>query len=142
MSLPSHIFLEIATPEKHLLAESIEWAHIPTLKGYIGILPGHSPLVTILGTGELTYRTDREEKSVFVSGGIVEVLPSWVRVLAEVGEKIEEIDVERAKDKKEEAEKIIKNEDGKFSQDDIQKALNSLRKAEERLSLVSKRISW
>jgi F-type H+-transporting ATPase subunit epsilon len=136
MSLPQHIFLEIATPEKHLVSEKTEWVQIPTPKGYLGILPGHSPLVTILGTGELTFKTEKKEKSLFVSGGFVEVLPTWVRILAEIGERIEEIEEERAKEKKEMAEKIIKNEKGEYTQDDIEKAIHSLRKAEERLRLI------
>lgn len=139
MSLPQHIFLEIATPEKHLVAERIEWVQIPTPKGYLGILPGHSPLVTILGTGELTYKTEQGEKSLFLSGGFVEVLPTWIRILAEIGEKIEEIDGQRALEKKEEAERIIRNERGEYSQEDIERAIHSLRKAEERLRLIHKK---
>ncbi len=139
MTLPSYIFLEIATPEKHLVNEKVYWIHIPTLKGYLGILPGHIPLVTLLGTGELIYRSDKETNVIFVSGGIVEVLPTWVRVLAEVGERIEEIDEERARAKKEEAEKIIKNEKGEYSQEEIERAIHSLIKSEERLRIISKR---
>lgn len=139
MSVPQQIFLEIATPEKHLVAERTEWVHIPTPKGYIGILPGHSPLVTLLGTGELTFKTDKGEKSLFVSGGFVEVLPTWVRILAEIGERIEEIEEKRALEKKEEAERIIKNERGEYSQEDIERAIHSLRKAEERLRLIGKK---
>ncbi len=139
MTLPSYIFLEIATPEKHLINEKVDWIHIPTLKGYLGILPGHIPLVTLLGTGELVYKTDKGTNVIFVSGGIVEVLPTWVRVLAEVGERIEEIDEERARAKKEEAERIIKNEKGEYSQEEIEKAIHSLIKSEERLRIISKR---
>ncbi len=139
MSLPERIFLEIATPEKLLVGEKTEWVHIPTQKGYLGILPGHSPLVTILGTGELTFKTEKGEKSIFVSGGFVEVLPTWVRILAEIGEKMEEIDEERAKDEKERAERIIKNEKGEYTPEDIEKAVHSLRKAEERLRLIQRR---
>ncbi len=139
MSLPDRIFLEIATPEKLLVGEKTEWVHIPTRKGYLGILPGHSPLVTILGTGELTFKTEKGERSIFVSGGFVEVLPTWVRILAEIGEKMEEIEDERAKEEKEKAERIIKNEKGEYTPEDIEKAVHSLRKAEERLRLIRKR---
>lgn len=138
MSIPQNIFLEIATPEKHLVAERTEWIHIPTPKGYLGILPGHSPLLTILGTGELTFKSEKGEKSLFVSGGFVEILPTWVRILAEIGERIDEIDEERAKEKKEEAERIIRNEKGEFTQEEIERAIHSFRKAEERLRLIHK----
>jgi F-type H+-transporting ATPase subunit epsilon len=139
MSLPQHLFIEIATPEKHLAGERAEWIHIPTLKGYIGILPGHVPLVTILGTGELTFKTEKGEKSLFVSGGFVEVLPTWVRIIAEIGERIEEIEEERALAEKERAERIIKNEKGEYTQEEIKIAIHSLKKAEERLRMISKR---
>ena len=90
------IELEVATPERELVREQVESAQIPAKEGYLGILPGHAPLVGQLGAGCLSYRAGGRNRSLAVAGGFVEVLPDRVRVLADVAERAEEIDVPRA----------------------------------------------
>ena len=89
--------LEIATPERPLVREEVTEAQIPGKDGYLGILPGHAPLLAILGIGALSYVAGGRKRSLSVHGGFLEVLPDHVRVLADLGERAEEIDVERAK---------------------------------------------
>src|SRR5215472_11908570 len=91
------IELEIATPERLLVREDVGEVQIPGKDGYLGILPGHAPLLGLLGTGFLTYTTGSRKRYLAVNGGFLEVLPDHVRVLADTAEKAEEIDVERAK---------------------------------------------
>jgi F-type H+-transporting ATPase subunit epsilon len=90
--------LEILTPERPLLDEQVDEVVLPGKGGELGILPEHTPLITELQTGVLTYRQGADKKSVHVSGGFAEVLPDRVSVLADVAEKPEEIDYDRARE--------------------------------------------
>jgi F-type H+-transporting ATPase subunit epsilon len=89
--------LEVATPERLLVREEVTEVQLPGKDGYLGILPGHAALLSILGTGFLNYVAGGKRRYLSVQGGFVEVLPDHVRVLANVAERAEEIDVERAK---------------------------------------------
>ena len=95
--LPENIELEIVTPEKHMLAETVDYVELPGQEGYMGVLPGHAPLLSELGMGTLSYRKDSEVQYFAVLGGFVEVLPGRVIVLADACERAGEIDVERAR---------------------------------------------
>jgi F-type H+-transporting ATPase subunit epsilon len=90
------IELQVVTPERHVLSEDVRSVEMPGKDGYIGILPGHAPLLTEMGVGILTYRTGSESRSLTVLGGYAEVLPSRVIVLADASERTEEIDTSRA----------------------------------------------
>src|SRR4051812_1658422 len=90
--------LEVATPERLVIREAATEAQIPAKEGYIGVLPGHAPLLSQLGTGYASYVADGRTSYFALNGGFVEVLPDKVRVLAETVEKAEEIDVKRAED--------------------------------------------
>lgn len=94
--LPENIELEVVTPERHVLTEKVESVEMPGRDGYLGILPGHAPLLTELGIGLLTYRKGDASKILTVIQGYAEVLPDRVVVLAELSERAEEIDVARA----------------------------------------------
>jgi F-type H+-transporting ATPase subunit epsilon len=96
-TLPETIELQIVTPERHVLQESVQSVEIPGKEGYLGVLPGHAPLLTELGVGILGYRKGSENRFLTVIGGYAEVLPDRVIVLAEISEKAEEIDVARSK---------------------------------------------
>ncbi len=123
--------LEIATPDRLLVKERVREAQIPAAKGYIGVLPEHSPFLELLGIGELTYDAGGRRASLAVAGGFVEVLPDRVRVLAERAERAEEIDVERARRALERAEQRLENPlEGKV---DIARALNAMKRAQARL---------
>jgi F-type H+-transporting ATPase subunit epsilon len=91
------IDLEISTPERQLVHEKVADVQIPGLDGYMGILPGHAPLLGRLGVGFLSYPVGGKRRYLAVHCGFVEVLPDRVRVLADVAERAEEIDVQRAR---------------------------------------------
>src|SRR4029077_1112842 len=96
--LPESIQLIGVTPERQLLRETVVEVTIPGLDGQLGILPGHAPLITELGIGELGYRTARSSHptTLAIIHGFAEVLPDRVTVLAETAERGEEIDLARA----------------------------------------------
>src|SRR5207245_2518126 len=88
--------LEVATPERLVIREAATEAQIPAKGGYIGVLPGHAPLLSELGVGYASYVSEGRKSYFALHGGFVEVLPDKVRVLATTVEKAEEIDVQRA----------------------------------------------
>ena len=89
--------LEIATPERQLLREDVTEAQIPGKDGFLGILPGHAPLLGLLGFGALSYVSSGRRRFMAIHGGFLEVLSDHVKVLADLAERAEEIDLERAK---------------------------------------------
>ena len=86
--------IEVATPERLVFREAATEAQIPCKNGYIGVLPGHAPLLSELGIGYASYMAGGRKSYFAVHGGFVEVLPDKVRVLAETVEKAEEIDLQ------------------------------------------------
>ena len=106
---PEAIQLVIVTPERQLLSESVVEVTLPGADGELGVLPGHAPLITELGIGELRYRKAGGEMSdpIAVIRGFAEVLQDRVTVLAETAERAEEIDLDRAKAALERAQKRI-----------------------------------
>ena len=94
--LPEFIELEVVTPERHVLHENVQSLEMPGKEGYLGILPGHAPLLTELGIGVLTYQKGREIHALTVIQGYAEVLPDRVIILAEMSERAEDIDAARA----------------------------------------------
>jgi F-type H+-transporting ATPase subunit epsilon len=111
--MPDAIELIIVTPEKQLLHGKVADVQMPGENGYLGILPGHAPLMTELGIGELSYQdmSAKETTHVAIVRGFAEVLPDRVTVLAETAERAEEIDVQRAKDALARAEKRLASND-------------------------------
>jgi F-type H+-transporting ATPase subunit epsilon len=89
--------LEVAAPDRRLLDEDVDEVQAPAADGYMGVLPGHAPLLTQLGSGVLSFKQDGRPRYVAVHGGIMEVLPDRVRVLASSAAWADEIDVERAR---------------------------------------------
>ena len=91
--------LEVATPERELVREPVSEVQVPGKSGYMGILPGHAPLMGILGIGTLTYVSvsDGKKRYLSIHQGFLEVLEDHVRVLADVAERAEEIDAQRAR---------------------------------------------
>jgi F-type H+-transporting ATPase subunit epsilon len=104
MSLPTHLALEIVTPERPLVRETVAEVALPGTEGELGILPGHTPLLTTLKVGVLWYRQGETKHYVAVSQGFAEVLPDRVTVLAQGAERAEDIDVARAEAAKQRAE--------------------------------------
>ena len=107
--LPESIQLIVVTPERQLLRESVVEVTVPGREGQLGILPGHAPLMTELGIGELSYRTSTLSPPVALAviSGFAEVLADRVTVLAETAERAEEIDLARAEEAKARAEKRL-----------------------------------
>ena len=115
MALPRKLNLEVVTPEGLLLREEVDEVIAPGEEGYFGVLPGHTPFLTTLGLGEITYRQGTEKRHLTCFWGFCEVLPDRVNLLAEVGEKAEDIDLTRAEAAKARAEaqlKAIRDEAG------------------------------
>ncbi len=96
MALPSKLALEIVTPEGLLLRDEVQEVIAPGERGYFGVRPGHTPLMATLGMGEFSYRKDDSWHRLTCFSGWCEVLPDRVNVLADIGERAEDIDVGRA----------------------------------------------
>jgi F-type H+-transporting ATPase subunit epsilon len=122
--------LEVLTPERLVLREQVDEVVAPGLTGEMGILPDHTPLISQLKTGVLSYRQGSQNRRVHVSGGFIEVASDNVSVLSDVAEKPEEIDVERAQRAKERAERRLaaRGEDIDFDRAELklQRALTRL----------------
>lgn len=134
--LPRSIELEVVTPERHVLSESVQSVELPGKDGYMGILPGHAPLLSELGIGLLTYHKDGQTKVLTVIQGYTEVLPDRVVVLAEISERAEEIDVARAETAAEKAKAELAHAAGKGP--DSQNASFALQRALVRLQAAGK----
>jgi len=134
--MPDTFQLEIVTPEKMVVNEAAEEAQIPGLNGYLGILPGHAPLISELGVGVITYRAGGVTKNLAVAWGFAEVLQDKVTILAETAERPEEIDVARAQQAKERAEQLLKSNDPELDYDSAQ---DDLRRAETRLKVATEK---
>jgi F-type H+-transporting ATPase subunit epsilon len=98
------LLLELVTPQRKLLSEDVDEVRLPGVLGELGVLPGHTPLLTALGTGPLSYSQGGRELRLALQGGFAEVLPDRVTVLARIAELPEEIDVDAARGQLTEAE--------------------------------------
>ncbi|HYV82786.1 MAG TPA: F0F1 ATP synthase subunit epsilon [Pyrinomonadaceae bacterium] len=130
------IQLEVVTPERRLIAEPVDMVTVPGLGGELGILPGHTPLISQLQTGVLTYVAEGKSSQLHVSGGFVEVRDDHVSVLAEVAERPDEIDAARAKLSRDQLEKQINAWSG--SEDDLAIAKTEFERSVVRLQLASR----
>jgi F-type H+-transporting ATPase subunit epsilon len=123
--------LEIVTPERLVVEDSAESVQIPGLDGYLGILPGHAPLITELAIGEISYRSGNRVQRIAVAWGFAEVLPDKVTILAETAERAETIDVERARRARERAESRMKKMEA-----DYDESVKAFQRAENRLRIA------
>jgi F-type H+-transporting ATPase subunit epsilon len=128
--------LEIATPERQMVETDVLEAQIPCLDGFIGVLPGHAPLISELKPGVLTYTTRSETKVLAVYGGFVEVQANRIRVLADDAERKEDIDIRKAEKALEEATAIL---EAQGIEADPAIALFEAQKAEARLEAVMRK---
>ena len=129
------IALEVVTPERRVLSESVDMVTVPGWGGELGILPGHTPLISQLQTGVLTYTQDGKNFPLHVSGGFVEVRDDHVSVMAEVAERPDEIDAARARLARERVEKQLHGWSG--TEEDFEIARAKLERSVVRLQLVS-----
>ena len=139
MALPTKLTLEIVTPDRALLREEVDEVVVPGSEGYLGVLPGHTPLLSTLKVGELWYRQGQEKHYVAIAFGFVEVLPDYVTVLAQVGERAQEIDIQRAERAKQRAEALLASPTSSASVDlDIERARVALMKSLIRLQVATR----
>jgi len=131
------IQLEVVTPERRVLGEPVDMVTVPGLNGEMGILPGHTPLISQLKTGVLSYLQDGRTTQLLVSGGFVEVRDDHVSVLAEIAERPEEIDGAAARVSRDRLEKQLSGWSG--SDDEMELVKTELAKSEVRLQLAASR---
>ena len=105
--LPSHLQLQIVSAERMLVNETVDEVEIPAADGYMGVLPGHTPMLAMLQVGEMWYRQGNERSYVVLAFGFAEILPDRVTILAQMAERADEIDVARAEAAKKRAEERL-----------------------------------
>lgn len=126
--------LQVVTPTRTVVATEADSVELPGELGYLGILPGHTPLITVLKTGVLTYRAGADERSVAISAGFAEIANDMVTVLADQAEEPGEVDVSAAERERSKAEEELKTA-GRESLDEVR---SRLALAEARLSIAKK----
>ena len=135
MALPTHIDLQIVTPDRLLVQEQVDEVQVPGSEGYFGVLPGHTPLLATLGIGELWYRKGQDKTFLAIANGFAEVLPDRVTILARIAERAEDIDPERAEAARGRAEKRLSE---LKSDVDYERARAALQKALTRLQVAGR----
>jgi F-type H+-transporting ATPase subunit epsilon len=133
--MPDKINLEVSTPDRLVLRQAVDEVVLPSVEGYMGVLPGHAPLLARLDVGEISYRIGSERKYLACSGGFAEVLAETVSVLAETAEPAEGIDVARAEQARARAEQKLKAE---LSEHEFRLAEISMKKALLRLDVSAR----
>lgn len=135
MALPTHLDLQIVTPDRLVVREQVDEVQIPGSEGYFGVLPGHTPMLASLAVGEMWYRKGAEKTYVAIAFGFAEVLPDGVTILAQLAERADEIDVERAQAAVTRAEARLA---GPRSDIDYERARIALAKSLSRLQVSSR----
>ena len=135
MALPTHLQLQVVSADRSLVNERVDEVEIPGADGYFGVLPGHTPLLALLGAGELWYRQGQEKHYLAILFGFAEVLPDRVTVLAQMAERANEIDVARAEAARKRAEQRLASPSPDM---DFERARITLMKALIRLQVASR----
>jgi F-type H+-transporting ATPase subunit epsilon len=135
MALPTYLQLQIVSADRSLVNERVDEVEIPGADGYFGVLPGHTPLLALLGAGELWYRQGQEKHYLAIAFGFAEVLPDRVTVLAQLAERANEIDVARAEAARKRAEQRLASPTLDM---DFERARIALMKALVRLQVASR----
>jgi len=135
VALPTHLQLQIVSADRSLVNERVDEVVIPGSTGYLGVLPGHAPLLGLLGAGELWYRQGQDKRYLSVAFGFAEVQPDRVTILAQIAEHPDDIDVARAEAAKRRAEERLAKP---MAEIDFERARLSLLKALIRLQVASR----
>jgi F-type H+-transporting ATPase subunit epsilon len=135
MDLPKSLSLEVVTPDRAIVKETVDEVVLPGSEGSFGVLPGHAPLLATLQVGEMWYRRGQERQYLAIAFGFVEVLPDRVTVLAQIAEKAEDIDTTRAEAAKTRAEQRMTSRQTDL---DFERARIALMKSLVRLQVVSR----
>jgi F-type H+-transporting ATPase subunit epsilon len=138
MALPTKLTLEIVTPDRALVTEQVDEVQLPGSEGYFGVLPGHTPLLASLSVGELWYRVGQEKHYLSLAFGFAEVLPERVTVLAQIAERAQDIDIERAERAKHRAEERLQAKMSPQAEMDFERARISMMKSLIRLQVASR----
>jgi F-type H+-transporting ATPase subunit epsilon len=134
-ALPTHLRLEIVTPDRSVATEQVDEVEIPGADGYFGVLPGHTPLLAMLQVGELWYRKGGEKVYLSIAYGFAEVRPDTVTILAQLAERADEIDTARAEAAKRRAEERLSKP---VAEMDFERARIALLKSLIRLQVASR----
>jgi F-type H+-transporting ATPase subunit epsilon len=137
-TLPTHLTLEVVTPDRSVVTERVDEVEIPGAEGYFGVLPGHTPLLATLQVGELWYRKgplESDKVYLSIAFGFAEVLPDRVTILAQLAERADEIDIARAEAARRRAEERITTP---VPEMDYERARVTLMKAIARLQVASR----
>ncbi len=135
MAIPANLQLQIVSADRSLVNETVDEVQIPGADGYLGILPGHTPLLTTLQIGQLWYRQGQEKHYLSIAFGFAEVQPDRVTILAQIAERADEIDVSRAESAKKRAEERLAKP---VPDMDFERARIALLKALVRLQVASR----
>jgi F-type H+-transporting ATPase subunit epsilon len=130
------IELQIVTPERLVVKDAVEEVQIPGKNGYMGILPGHAPLISELAVGEIVYKIGGRAHHLACAWGFTEVLPDKVTILAETAERASEIDVPRAEEALRKADEQLKSGDPNT---DYQHVIGAQQRAEVRLQVAKEK---
>ncbi len=128
--MDQQITLEVAVHDRQVVKETTTDVQLPLTTGYKGVLPGHAPMMAEIGTGVLTYKSGEGNKYLALDGGVVEILPDYVRVLATTAEFAPEIDAKRAMQALERADERLQLEDLEV---DVERARRAIDRAKARL---------
>jgi F-type H+-transporting ATPase subunit epsilon len=123
--------LEVVTPQRVMVEAEVATVEMPGTLGELGILPGHTPLLTSLATGELRYRTAKGTEKMVVQGGFAEVMPNRVTVLADLAQWPKDVDVEAARRERDEIQAAMKS----AGAEEIDELASRLRLAETRIAV-------
>jgi F-type H+-transporting ATPase subunit epsilon len=135
MPLPPYLALEIVTPDRAIVHEHVDEVQVPGSEGYFGVLPGHTPMLAMLQVGQLWYRKGAEKFFLSVAFGLAEVMPDRVIILAQIAERAEEIDVDRAQAARQRAEQRLAS---RQRDQDLERARVALMKALTRLNVATR----
>src|SRR5437773_8317357 len=136
--LPTHVTLEVVTPDRSVVTERVDEVEIPGADGYFGVLPGHTPLLAMLQVGELWYRKGAEKIYLSIAFGFAEVLPDRVTILAQLAERADEIDIARAEAAKRRAEERMGKAVAVVAEMDYERARIALLKSMIRLQVATR----
>jgi len=135
MALPTHLQLQIVSADRLLVNEQVDEVQIPGTQGYLGILPGHTPLLSTLDVGQLWYRQGQDKHFLSLAFGFAEVQPDRVTILAQIAETAAEIDANRAEAAKKRAEERLARP---TTQMDFERARVALLKSLVRLQVATR----
>jgi F-type H+-transporting ATPase subunit epsilon len=127
--------LQVATPERLFVDEQVSEAELPGRNGYMGILPGHAPLLSALAPGILTYGSGGNRQAMVIDGGFVEIFENHVRVLADSAERPDQVDINRARQDLDAANRALREAHDSQESD---AALELMQKAQARIDITER----